>query len=394
MLNILLLVSSVVLFAFPLAFPYDQRTSESEYNPAKLQLYLFYELNCPYCQKLKRTVLPNLEKKSGLNFEIASFPISDLENYRKFSALEDNLGEETNELPALFIAKRIFGGKKEIEENLGKYLNMLLSTRNISEINLLTSKNIQQAKDNLEEANVETRMEKLRILPVLGAGIVDGINPCAMAVITFLLSYLYLLKKNRNQVMLAGTSFIVSVFITYFLVGLGLLEGIQRISAYDSVSLILRYLIGALAFGLGVLSLYDYVLCKKGHPSKMLLQLPRSFKDKIHSDIRNKMAGGSIVIGAFGLGFGVSLFELACTGQVYLPTIIYMIKSCEARPKALCFLGFYNLMFILPLIVIFLLVYFGLSWQRLYEFLNKKVSILKLCLAIVFFVLAYLLVFE
>ena len=58
--------------------------------------------------------------------------------------------------------------------------------------------------------------------------------------------------------------------------------------------------------------LYDYVLCKKGHPSKMLLQLPRNFKDKIHSDIRNKMGKGSTVIGAFGLGFGVSLFELAC----------------------------------------------------------------------------------
>ena len=425
MLKVLLSVSLVVFLTCGSAFPNGLRTTETEYNSGsidirgetpgvsrpsdkpntisqrkdskphdRLQLYLFYELNCGYCQKLKRTILPNLEKKKRLNFEIVSFPISDIENYKKFSTLEDKLGEETNELPALFIAERIFGGKKEIEEDLEKYLDLLLNTRSISEINLLSSNSIQQAKDNLEGAKVQTRLEKLRILPVLGAGIVDGINPCAMAVITFLLSYLYLLKKNRKQIIVAGIFFILSVFITYFLVGLGLLEGIQHISAYGSISLILRYLIGALAFVLGVLSLYDYILCKRGHPSKMLLQLPRTFKDKIHSDIRNKMANRNIVMGAFGLGFGVSVFELVCTGQMYLPTIIYMIKSSEARPKALCYLSFYNLMFIFPLIVIFMLVYFGLSWQRLYEFLSRKIPILKLSLAIVFFLLAYLLIFE
>jgi hypothetical protein len=47
----------------------------------------------------------------------------------------------------------------------------------------------------------------------------------------------------------------------------------------------------------------------------------------------------------------VSVLELACTGQVYLPTISFVVGIPEMRASAIAYLVMYNLVFILPLLV-------------------------------------------
>ena len=99
----------------------------------------------------------------------------------------------------------------------------------------------------------------------------------------------------------------------------------------------------------------------------------------------------SFVIGAFAAGFMVSILELACTGQVYLPTITLMVRQGEgALPYV--YLLLYNVCFIIPLLAVFGFVYFGMSSKGLAKVMEKRVGTVKLLLALVFFILGVLLI--
>jgi thiol:disulfide interchange protein len=96
----------------------------------------------------------------------------------------------------------------------------------------------------------------------------------------------------------------------------------------------------------------------------------------------------AFVLVAFFTGFVVSLLELACTGQVYLPTIIYVMSQPELAAQAFLYLLLYCLMFILPLVVVFVLSYFGTSSEQLGQFVNRHTSTIKFATGLLFIGLA------
>ncbi len=84
------------------------------------------------------------------------------------------------------------------------------------------------------------------------------------------------------------------------------------------------------------------------------------------------------VLAAFAAGVVVSLLELACTGQIYLPTIYFVFGVPELRLHALLYLVLYNIMFVVPLIVVFALTYGGTSSARLGALAERHVGLVKL----------------
>ena len=89
------------------------------------------------------------------------------------------------------------------------------------------------------------------------------------------------------------------------------------------------------------------------------------------------------------LGILVSVFEFACTGQVYLPTLAYMARA-KGRTDAFILLILYNLCFIAPLLVVFGASYLGVSSKRITAIFQKRMGAIKLGLAAVFVLLAVL----
>ena len=130
---------------------------------------------------------------------------------------------------------------------------------------------------------------------------------------------------------------------------------------------------------------------KSGKPAEMLLQLPMFLKRYIHKTIREKVRMESIVAGALIAGFIVSILEFACTGQVYLPTITFMVGMEGLKVKAILYLLLYNICFIVPLLFVFGVVYFGVSSQTIARLMEAKVGAVKLILASVFFMVGGLL---
>jgi len=74
----------------------------------------------------------------------------------------------------------------------------------------------------------------------------------------------------------------------------------------------------------------------------------------------------------------ISLIELACTGQVYLPTIVFVLGVPELRVRGLFYLLVYNILFVTPLVIVFLLAYWGTASEQLGQFINRRTGAIKL----------------
>jgi len=246
---------------------------------------------------------------------------------------------------------------------------------------------------DLEQANryVAYLFERFTVLAVALAGLGDGINPCAFATILFFVSYLGMIGRKRNEILLVGLAFAFSVFFTYFMVGLGFFGIVRSLSHFELISKIIFGGTGVLCIVFGLLSIQDYFKARSGNTAGMSLQLPAVLKRRIHATIREKSRTKSFVIGAFAAGFMVSILELACTGQVYLPTITLMVRQ-EGGVLPFVYLLLYNICFIIPLLVVFGFVYFGMSSKGIAKVMETRVGTVKLLLALIFFILGGLLI--
>jgi hypothetical protein len=148
---------------------------------------------------------------------------------------------------------------------------------------------------------------------------------------------------------------------------------------------------GIIALILGLLSLRDFIVARQGNYDKMILQLPLGIKQRIHRDIKARTAVGGIILGSFIAGMIISFLEFGCTGQIYLPTITFMISRVGWGLKPVLSLLVYNIMFVVPLVLISVLALL-FSTNTIAKSLGTKVPTIKLLTALLFFVLGILLI--
>jgi len=251
-----------------------------------------------------------------------------------------------------------------------------------------------------EESIVE-RFKSFGVLAILLAGLIEGMNPCALATLVFFISYLTMVGSKQREILYVGLGFSGTGFITHLSLGLGILSFIKHFSFLPLFSQIVYFVTFVFAVLLGIFSLYDYIQLKKGRPSKMKLQVPDFLKKKIHRIIRVRSGeleanreGTSVrfLLAAVVIGFIVTLLQSTCTSQVYLPTILFVTNIPSLRGSAVLYLILYNLVYILPLLVIFGIVYWGVTSEQLSFFLQKRASTIKLLTSVFFFALAGILI--
>jgi len=135
--------------------------------------------------------------------------------------------------------------------------------------------------------------------------------------------------------------------------------------------------------------------------------LPKTIKERIHKVVgffyrknsqekldKSKPGLNKLVFSALITGFLVSLLEAVCTGQLYLPTISFVLKSSTLKLQALGYLLLYNFMFIVPLIAILILALLGVSSLQFSGFLKKHLGLIKILMAVLFFGLGIFLIWK
>jgi HEAT repeat protein len=360
-------------------------TAAAAVKPENFKLVFFFKPGCDVCDHVRR-LLGQL-KESFPDLAVLEYDINKTSSVLLNEALSERFSVPAN---VRLVAPSVFTGsgyltKEDITmERLG---SMLLRAGEIPVVNWLEVPAVDLATAH---QNITTRYQTTGLGLIVAAGFLDGLNPCAFATIIFLLSYLQVARKRPVEIAQIGISYILGVFATYYIIGMGLVKLSAGLSQLRWAGLALTYGMAAFALVIMLLSIRDGVRCLQGRMGDMTLQMPDFLKNRIHQLIRISVRQAHFILIAFFVGAAISVMELACTGQVYLPTITYMIQQGESG--AFLRLLFYNLAFIVPLTVIFLLAYGGLRSDTLLAFFKRHAAFVKFATAALFLAIFLMLV--
>lgn len=347
------------------------------------ELIYFYQSGCVKCGRTD--VLLDYLSRRYPKLSIKKIDISTPEGKLLSEAISERLNLPNRErltAPAILIGEEYLSQKEISEERIEEILRRSKSGLSAQSPIIIPPEEMKKAEESIIE-----RFKSLGPIPVAFAGFIDGINPCAFATLIFFVSYLTMTGRKKNEVLKIGLGFTGAVFITYFLIGLGIISFIQHFSFIPILSKGIYLLASAFAFAMGCLSFYDFLMWKRGKAEEMKLQLPKPLKKLIHKTVRKVDLSKYHLPGAVFLGFVISLFEFTCTGQVYLPTIIFVMSISPLRGDALPYLLLYNLAFIVPLVLVFGLFYLGTTQGRFASFLKNRGALIKLITSAFFFLL-------
>lgn len=178
---------------------------------------------------------------------------------------------------------------------------------------------------------------------VITAGLIDGFNPCAFAVlllfITFTMGMLQYQTNYRYGLMKVGSIYISGIFVTYVLIGIGFLSAISFFSTTHAVG----KAAGLISIILGVIIMKDYFI-----PGSSFLAIPGSMHTSINNWIKR-----TTVPGVFGAGVLVGLCTVPCSGGIYL-AVIGLLSLQATLAQGILYLLLYNLMLIVPLVAVLL----------------------------------------
>lgn len=217
----------------------------------------------------------------------------------------------------------------------------------------------------------------LKFTTVIVTALIDSINPCAIGVLILLISTLLMLKDNKKKLLIVGGIYVLAVFVTYFLAGLGLLSVIHHLQIGEMVGI----MVGFLVIFLGFIEIKDFFWYGKGFS----LTIPASQIERVKRYAKNVSIPGAIILGIL-----VSAVELPCTGGPYLA--IMTILADQFDLKAVWYLFIYNLIFVLPLVVIVVLAYFGTTALDITNWKDKYKKWMRLFIGLLMIALGVLLI--
>ena len=333
-------------------------------------IVFFYIPGCQSCIWAKQ-YLGKLLKGKGLFVLEKSMMLQDNQKLRE---IYDNVynvpADERGIVPAVFRGSAVLIGQDDIKINLRGVLAeeppsiLLRDTEDSDRIN----------------SNVKRRFETFSPVSVVAAGLLDGVNPCAFAVLVFFISYLAFTGREVRRLLWVGIIFISAIFVTYFLLGIGIFNFLHVLKRFQIIINIIYIATAIVALAFAFYNITDSIKARKGYTKGLTLQLPDRVKRLTHSIIRKHAGSKYILIVAGFTGFLISLFEFGCTGQIYLPTIVYILNMPGMKYKALSFLGLYNVMFIIPLLFILVAVtLFEVNTTRIGQIFKKRIYIIKIC---------------
>jgi len=344
---------------------------------APVYIAYFHSPGCSECDRVTYD-LKHLQQKYP-NLEVRSFDINTCAPLNEAMTERSGVPPEQRLLtPAVFVGDEYLAGSELTLERLEE----VITTHSLV--------GCIPPWEGLEEESPEAinriiqRFKSFSFVAVLGAGLLDGLNPCAFTTIIFFVSYLAAMERKGREILLVGGAFTGAVFLAYFLVGAGVLSFVHSLGPINTLSRAVYIATGVFCLVLALVALYDLYKIRRGKHEETALRLPEFLRRRAHRAIREGSKVRNFVWAAFVTGFLVSLLELACTGQVYLPTIIFVTGVPELRVNAFLYLLLYNLMFIVPLVVIFVLVYYGTTSLQLAGFMRRNAATVK-ALTFVFF---------
>ncbi|MBX4196800.1 hypothetical protein KW805_04395 [Candidatus Pacearchaeota archaeon] len=213
---------------------------------------------------------------------------------------------------------------------------------------------------------------------VLVTAAVDSINPCAIGVLILLVSTI-LVGKRKGELLKIGLIYIGAVYLTYFIYGLGLISFMAAIPIV--IAEYISIVVGLLVVFAGIIEIKDYFWYGEGFS----LMIPVKYSDMIKNKMKNLTMGTVVFLGVF-----VASVELPCTGGPYLA--ITLLLSQNFNMSAFVLLIIYNIIFVMPLVVILFMVLIGSKLQHIQQWKQDNKAYMRLFTGLILISLGWLLI--
>jgi len=292
---------------------------------------------------------------------IADLLTKDL-NFDKILVLQDEMGDAES-----YFVWAFKGDAKEypIDTPITQYLDWF---------------NQNKAKLNEPQISYDSSWSPGKMIPiVLSTGFLDGINPCALAVLLFFIAFLYTIKKTKTSIWKMGIAYIFAIFVAYFLIGLGLIKAI----IFSGYPHFFASMGGYLMIVLGLLNIAGFILPK----ANFSLGIPSFSKAYL-----KKWMYKATVPAALVTGFLVGLCTFPCSGGMYV-AVIGLLAAKTTYAKGLLYLVLYNIMFVMPLVIILVAASSRKVVDRIESWEKSQSKVLKLFLGLVMIALGLAILF-
>ena len=204
------------------------------------------------------------------------------------------------------------------------------------------------------------------------AGLVDGINPCAIGMILLLLGYIIVFTRQPEKIIKLGGAYIITVYLTYLAIGLLFY---RSLTVFDLAPyrLVFDRILGALLFLAGLINIKDFLMPGKGFS----LEISQKARPKLLKLVEKTSLPATVVLAIL-----VTVLEAPCSLPIYVGTATILNHSRFSWPVILAYFAYYNFLFILPLVVILFLVWRGRAMVALKDWEHKAKRWMKLSLGL------------
>lgn len=210
------------------------------------------------------------------------------------------------------------------------------------------------------------------------AGLIDGINPCAIGMILLLLGYIIVFARQPEKILKLGGVYILTVYLTYLTIGLFFYRSVETLNLTPHRILFDRILGGVLLLA-GLINIKDFFL-----PQKWIsLEIPRQARPGLLKLVEKVSLPATIILAVL-----VTILETPCSLPIYIGTATILNYSRFSLPVILGYFAYYNFLFVLPLLVILLLVWRGREIISLKDWEHKAKRWMRLFLGILLVLMA------
>lgn len=376
--------------------PLPTHSDQSKEATYKTIVYFFWGKGCPHCEKEKQ-FLEGL-KNSQPSLDIRRYEVwYDKTNAAMMSAMLRSHGVRPSGVPLTFIHDQVFSGfsaqtRELIEQQINECRTMACGDPAEQQSKIARSQQpvVQvpvvpetpaAAKKMEPDPSVtipflgplDVRKSSLPVLTLVIAGM-DSFNPCAFFVLLSLLGLL-VHARSRNKMLSIGGVF---VFFSGFIYFLFMAAWLNLFLIMGNVAII-TVIAGCISVIIAVINIKDFFLYKQG----ISLTIPDSAKPKLFDRMRKLLRSTSfipILIGTTVLAIVANSYELLCTAG--FPMVFTRILTLNNLPITTyyLYLVLYNIIYVIPLLVIVLGFTYTLGKQQLSEWQGRVLKLVSGCM--------------
>lgn len=327
----------------------------------QVQLYFFWSLSCPHCLEARPFVetIPVARPWVALHsLELTRHP----EHARQYQEMAAQLNQESVSVPALLFCGEMQLGWDQAETTGAELLRRLdaCQARTMAG-NTAAAGQIASGKLAVPVlGEVDPQRFSLPLLTIAIAAL-DAFNPCAFFVLLFLLSLL-VHQKSRKRMLAIGGIFVFFSGLMYFAFMAAWLSLFQLLGNLTWVTLAA----GALAVFVGVVNIKDFFAFERG----LSLSIPESRKPDIYRRARAIISADNLpamIAATVFLAIAANFYELLCTAGFPMVYTRLLTLSGQTESVRYLYLALYNLVYVIPLVLIVLAFVRSMGARKLTE---------------------------